>query len=183
MSSEPTRFMIDIETLGTKPGCAVTAVGILRFDPFSAEPIKGAEFGVRDGGGHQDPATLEWWAHPDRAEAKDYLRSLSHVQAEDVMGALVNYVHMQPPSESVEWWAKSPSFDMAILEDLADRTGTFVPWKFREPRDVRTAFSMVGPDFVWADLVPNAPLHSPLADCQLQADQVSQVLRNTRGTI
>lgn len=182
MSDEPTRFMIDIETMGTRPGCAVTAVGILWFDPLSDEPVRGAEFAVDDPTGAEDPSTVEWWAQPERAEAKAYLEALEVVPAHRVTARIVSYMASKPLVGSrTEWWAKSPNFDMSILESLAERTNTRVPWKFWELRDVRTAYGMVGADFPWRNFTPDAPLHSPLADCQLQAKDVSQILRATRG--
>ena len=32
-----THAMIDIETLGTEPGCVVLSVGAVKFDPFNSE--------------------------------------------------------------------------------------------------------------------------------------------------
>lgn len=167
--------MIDIETVGLKPGSRILAVGALRFDPFSDEKFDGIEFGVDDPTGKADPKTVEWWASPDRAEARAHLARLADREA---IGALERYVRrFTDDTKSVEWWAKSPNFDMVLLESLAERTGTIPPWSFRMLRDVRTALAMF-PEFEPSEFTPSAPLHSPLADCELQAHQVSEVLRS-----
>ena len=60
--------MIDIETLGTKPGCIIQSIGAVLFDPFG-KPVEMYPFyrniskqSCLDIGLTEDPNTVKWWS-------------------------------------------------------------------------------------------------------------------------
>lgn len=180
---DETHIMLDIETMGTGRDARVIAVGAAQFDPVTGLVNVGrsTEFSVSDPTGVATDATREWWSDPDRAEARAYLKGLKTVGAWHVFDVVTRDLSLSGLSvHDTFWWAKSPTFDMAILEDLGVRTGAQMPWHFRNLRDVRTIMHASGLEgFDWSDAA--APLHSPLADCEVQARHVGQAMRELRG--
>lgn len=180
--NEETHVMLDIETMGTGRDSRVIALGAARFDPFTGV-LSGefsVEFAVVDECGKATPSTVEWWSHEDRREAREYLDALEVVRAVDVPDRL-REVFGDRLGDAF-WWAKSPTFDMTILEDMGVRAGKKMPWHYRRLRDVRTVVHASGipeDDMDWSNL--SAPLHSPLADCEVQARHVARAIRSKWG--
>lgn len=180
MTTKETHIMLDIETMGTGRDAKVIAVGAAHFDPMTgALATRQTEFAVDDPTGKTTGATLEWWARDEQAKARAYLEGLPVLPAGLVVEVLTDKLG---PFAGAYWWAKSPSFDMVILEDLGVRTATRMPWHFRNLRDVRTLMHVSGLDyddgFDWSPA--SAPAHSPLADCEMQARHVGQAMRALR---
>lgn len=176
--------MLDIETLGTEPGCVVLAIGAVVFDPVNKD-AKMASFcrniSLLDQlfrGLVIDPQALEWWkAQTDEAKARliddENLTTLALA-----LGNLKAWLgsHAKQPGDTLMVWAKSPDFDCAILEHCAKCCGLEMPWTYRNKRDVRTATYM-------ADLAGNpvppynvGVSHSALDDCYTQIKAVQHAL-------
>lgn len=55
-------IMVDIETLGRKPGCVILSIGCVAFDGkefyVNIDPFKMKDEGVF----HVDPDTSKWWS-------------------------------------------------------------------------------------------------------------------------
>ena len=71
-----THVMLDLETLGTKPGCVIRSIGAV---VFTLDGVLGAQFYANidkqscvDAGLTVDPATEAWWAGQSQ-EARDAL--------------------------------------------------------------------------------------------------------------
>jgi hypothetical protein len=170
------RTMIDIETLGTKPGGIVLEIGIVCnvSNPYDANG-NGADWtmGVHVDIAQQpdaliDPATLRWWMrHPvafDRlTKAQLTGQAVAPAAAIDSMAVMLRGVD--------EVWGNSPSFDCAILVDFVDRYAGAVPWRYVQERDFRTARSL-RPDVPY---VPPAEAHGALADALAQAAHLDKL--------
>ena len=138
---------LDIETLGTKPGCIVLEVGLILFDPEqemikgSAQinicPLDSARVGLRD-----EVDTVEWWRQQGRViDMLDYVRSSS------VADACVEVSELSEAWAVTHFWANSPSFDMAILDHLFDLVGEETPWNHRNQYDMRTLCNLTGVNY------------------------------------
>lgn len=134
--------MIDIETLGLKPGSVILSIGAVAFDAVTGE--LGPEFyGKLDlatsmaMGMTVDPGTIAWWMKQSdeaRAAAFDYAaHPLTAVEG------LTEFIGMQAPERV---WAKPPSFDLVLLEALFAACHCMIPWHYRSPRDCRTLFDL-----------------------------------------
>lgn len=73
--------MVDLETLGTKPGSVILSIGAVTFD-LDGSGRDGRTFYQRvniqsclDAGMTVDGDTVEWWFHPDRDQARRALLS------------------------------------------------------------------------------------------------------------
>lgn len=159
--------MIDIETLGLKPGSVILSVGAVKFDKRKTKETFYRAIDVLDSlllGLTVDPDTIKWWSQQSD-QAKGALRPTHSVKA--VLSDLGTFL-----KGSGEIWAKGPDFDLVLLEAAYSKLGTKIPWSFRDARDVRTVLSLA-PSTVKATGVK----HTALDDAVYQAKQVIQSLR------
>jgi hypothetical protein len=175
-----TDVMVDIETLGTAPGCKVLTVGAVAFDatrPFPAsvrvehglslaiDRASSGEFGLLE-----DRRTLEgFWDRqsadvraaafdaPDRLELPVALAVIS-----DWFGGLAE------DADRIRVWCHGASFDVPILSAAYDACGMAAPWDFRMLRDTRTVYDLGG---VVPDRTSGAH-HEALNDALVQARAV-----------
>lgn len=147
----PIHVMLDLETLGTKPGCAIISIAAVPF--YLPDDISIPAFYLkvsRDSnilyGFHEDPRTLEWWfkqSFSSQEEAfsgtlsvldmlsrfNDYLARIKHQ---------VNSKHLGVECE-IYLWGNSAAFDLGILGAAYDMCWNGVrPWNFRNEMCYRT---------------------------------------------
>lgn len=156
-------IMLDIETLGTKPGCAILSIGAVRFDMNRGiqenyyNPIKiesNAELGLLP-----EFSTIAWWLQQNekaRAKAVSGIATIQQV-LEDFRSFIV-------PGDIV--YGNSASFDCAILAEAYRRAGIKLPWHYRNERCYRTLVNTH-----WRGELPDKDpnlAHDPIYDCQYQ---------------
>lgn len=132
-ADEPTRVMLDIETLGRTPGCVVVSVGAVEFTTGGL----GEEFSwsvslesCADHGLSIEAETLEWWLGQDTNARAELQGGDDLVDVLEAFGAFYG--------DTEELWANSPAFDCAILGAAYDAVGWPTPWEFWQTRDYRT---------------------------------------------
>lgn len=164
------RVMLDLETLGTEPECAIVQIGAVRFgtdglgETFEAQVD--AESCERVGL-DTDAATMQWWVTQDNAEA--VLTGGDDITA--VLKQLDHYLHGVD-----ELWANSPAFDCAILDAAFEAIGMDAPWEYYQERDYRTLSHLaIAPDD------DHDAAHDALADATHQAEQAAEILRRLGG--
>ena len=168
-------LMLDLETLGTRPGCVILTIGAVKFDPYSLkEPGPGiymrvdADEQIARGREVQED-TLQWWMNqaedvreealgegPDRIRLEDMYRQLNKF--------LVGVDNI---------WCQGPAFDIVILENLYRQLSKPTPWQYWQIRDSRTLFGVHG-DPREKD---RKAAHNALMDCYYQAIGVQQVFK------
>jgi hypothetical protein len=132
--------MIDIESLGTRPGSVVTQIGWATFGRGEI-PVAGSfRFSVDEqlaAGAVMDIDTLRWWSK--QAGFADQLAAYRLPSMEESLR------HVAGELKGAQYyWANSPNFDMVLLEDTFRRFDVQVPWKYSQLRDMRTALMMRG---------------------------------------
>jgi len=172
-------FMIDIETLDTKPSAVVLSVGVVEFpgdDKSSRAHLVLPIQPQLDAGRTIDESTLMWWAQQNSEAFKKAFSQdrLSH------MSAFFNEMAMclkRWQDDRMNIWANGPAFDMVILDDLYRDFNQKSPWRFWEYRDVRTIKELaeIEPDWAPADFTP-VP-HDPVSDCLWQIELVREARR------
>jgi DNA polymerase III epsilon subunit-like protein len=162
-----TRVMVDIETLGTEPGCAILSVGAVGFDLDGL----GFQFHERvdlcsceEAGLRLDADTVQWWAKQDNV--RDVLAG-----GDDLETVLAEFVRGVEDADEV--WANSPSFDLAILKAAGEAVGVEMPWAFYQERDFRTLKNLP----VAVELEHDGTEHDALDDAIHQAERARQTLR------
>lgn len=158
-------IMIDLETLGTFPGCAILSIGAVEFDLSTG--TLGREFYVNIDTDSQlkmglvsDPATELWWASQS-LEAREALNADRHF----IAAALFKFSDFYKMTEAERIWGHGASFDAPVLDAAYRATGIVTPWKYSAPRCTRTLYEL-------ADIEPDRSSgvhHNALNDAIVQA--------------
>lgn len=169
-----TRCMIDLETLGTSPGCTILSIGAVTFDAdglgerfhrsISLESNEAAGLTI-------DADTLAWWLDQD-ADAREVL------SGGEELGEVLHHLRLFFQHQDIEEvWAHSPSFDCAILKAAYEAVGQDAPWGYYDERDARTLAEL--PCAV--DVAHEGTEHDALDDAVRQAKMVRQTLARLEG--
>jgi hypothetical protein len=164
--------MLDLETLGTRPGCVILTLGAVKFDPYSLqEPGPGIYFRVDVDeqtalGREVQEDTLAWWISQADDIREEALGEQDRVSLDTLYRDLNRFL-----VGANNIWAQGPLFDFAILENLYRQMGWPTPWQYWQIRDSRTLFGVHGDPRVKG----KAGLHNALEDCVSQATAVQQI--------
>jgi hypothetical protein len=161
-------IMVDLETLGTEPGCIVMSIGAVKFDLESGK-LGETFYQVIDReesekiGLTASESTLQWW-EKQSDEAK---RIFNHPMRVDPLTAIVDFDRMV--NAGTVLWGNGAAFDNVILEAVYRALERPVPWKFWNSlcyRTVKTIAPMLGAD---AHLMRVGTHHNALDDAVTQA--------------
>lgn len=164
-----TQVMLDLETLGQKPGSVIVALGAVKFcngeitSSFyeRVDPESCISLGLR-----MDVSTVMWWL--GRADAAR-LEITKH--GEPLSAVLMRFTEWLA-DEDAEIWGNGAAFDNVLLADAYDRAQLPRPWKFWNDRCYRTMKS----------LRPDVPMpragthHNALDDAKSQALHLMAIL-------
>jgi hypothetical protein len=135
--------MVDLETWGTRPGCAFRSLGAVFFDPETGQ--LGDEFycNISDASCkklkmHKDPGTIEWWGTADKALANKQLAD----GQEPVIEVLERFAKFWRNGRGKYFWSQGANFDEPLLSWAFHAAGMEQPWKFYDAQDTRTAYRM-----------------------------------------
>lgn len=149
-----TKVMLDLETMGVKPGYVVVSIGAVVFDETGPlEPDEGQEpefhcrldVAVQHAVGlRTDPSTAVWWLDQSN-EARNALLEMPVLPVQPVLGAFADWLeeHAGEPEEGketleVEVWGNGANFDAPMLRELYDAMGVKCPWAWYNERCYRT---------------------------------------------
>ena len=140
-----TNVMVDIETLGTKPGSIIASIGAVVFCPKRGigdeirelVDIESAQsFGLTI-----DAPTISWWFNQSVGARNALFDGYRH----DLPTALSNFSSFLGRLNSpVRMWSHGPSFDLVLLEFAYQAANITVPWLYNSHRDTRTLFDIAG---------------------------------------
>lgn len=143
-------FMLDVETLGTKPGAVVLSVGAVSFDRETAM-IKGEFYSAidlrdsRKRGLVIDADTLIWWTKQGpEAIAKAFNDPKAHSLDRVVKEFKIWFQNERGRENAV--WAQGQDFDLPIWGRAMAAVGERPPWEFWAGRDTRTVYDVTGFD-------------------------------------
>lgn len=165
-------LMIDLETLAGTTDAVVLQVGFIEFDPITQ--TFGDE-GVYDVALNEqkfrncEPRTVLWWAQ----QSDDALNSVLRIPESRRMPVKVVLELLHAKIDRSEYvWARGPSFDLAILNDLAKGyaicQGEYIPyWKWRDERPMRDLIESCG-----YGMMRKGVAHNALDDAKHQAANV-----------
>lgn len=164
--------MIDLETIGTKPGCVVLTIGACTldlsenfYDKISVESSSEGFLMKKDLG------TLEWWSKQDPAAMQEAFSGTAALDAvlKKFSLWLVNI------GKGVKVWGNGADFDLPILGAAYEACMLYIPWKPYNGRCYRTIKNL------HKDVIPDAfrgIKHNALADAQFQALHLAKIARN-----
>lgn len=164
--------MLDLETYGTAPGCAIRSIGAVVFS-LGQEDAQGertfyANISARSclwARLHIEQGTDEWWEQQS-AEAQASLkvdqRPLAAVARDfDAWCAGCG------SAPNLRLWCQGANFDAVLWEAASRAVGLPVPWKFYNVRDTRTLYELA--DFDPRSLPRAGTYHNALDDARHQA--------------
>ncbi len=181
MDAAPTAIncMLDLETWGTRPGCAIRSVGAVMFDPHTDEI--GAEFyanvsdvSCREAKLHVDPDTAAWWARQTK-QAQDALLT-TPLTLTEVATAFDDWWRK---NRGMFVWSHGANFDEPIWSAACHAIKRKVPWKFWDSRCTRTVYDVTG--FNDKAVRRSGTYHNALDDAKHQALCVQRAYAKNNG--
>lgn len=164
-----TQVMIDLETLGNKPGSVIVAIGAVKFangeitasfyERVDAESC--IALGLR-----MDASTVMWWLKQECAARLEITKA-----GKEISEVLRDFAAWLGDPDA-EVWGNGAAFDNVLLADAYDRAHMPRPWKFFNDRCYRTMKA----------LRPEVPMpragthHNALDDAKSQAMHLMAIL-------
>jgi hypothetical protein len=164
-----TQVMLDLETLGNKPGSVIVAIGAVKFgagqiiDTFYERVDAQSCVSV---GLTMDVSTILWWMAQDDAARKELTQPGKPLS--DVLIAFSVWLD----DADAEIWGNGANFDNVLLRDAYDRTHTPCPWKWYNDRCFRTVRKL-RPDL---GVERSGTYHNALDDARTQAIHLMKVM-------
>ncbi|WP_460645794.1 3'-5' exonuclease [Leclercia adecarboxylata] len=178
-----THLMVDLETMGKKPGAPIVSVGAVFFDPASG--ITGAEYyqvinleSSMSFGARPDASTILWWLKQS-PEARSAIVVDDTVGLVEALEQLLDFIaeNAANGSKNVQLWGNGSSFDCSLLEaafELADTPFPIPRWNYRDVRTVVELGKAVGLNARY-DIPFEGDQHNALADARHQVKYVSAI--------
>jgi hypothetical protein len=175
--------MMDLETLGKKPGKIVLSIGAAVFNP-DAEFVDGMNSNTTFyrninvmssflAGLTFDEETLKWWLKQPFPAQQALIPNPHPLQ--DVIQDFNAWFKV---NDGVEIWAQGPSFDVTIWEAACAAVDLDVPWEFSNVRDCRTAYFFGNIDHHNPPIGRVGIYHNALDDSIFQARLVQLAFKN-----
>lgn len=136
--------MLDLETLGKRPGAIILSIGAHAFDPVVGLGFEGFYANIDQAsceaaGLVSDPETIEFWSRQS-AEAQAALT----VDPRPLADVLQDFTAFWMRVGGRRLWAHGATFDPPLLEAAYLAAGLPVPWRYSDPRDTRTIYELAG---------------------------------------
>lgn len=176
---------VDIETLGTKPGSAVIALGAVVFDPttgelgnqFYASFSATALFGFTT-----DQQTIDWWS--DQSEEAQEMLSVNNMPLARGLREFARWWReVEGPDfdrkSYARFWAKPPSFDEVLLDATYKKLNYKTPWHYRAPRCVRTILDLAGIEERPMEGIPHYALDDAIHQALVVCDAYEAIRANS----
>ena len=172
-------LMLDLETLGTTPGCVVLSIGAVEFDLNGIKGEFHAHIDVDSSttlGLKVDAHTVMWWLDQSK-EAQNALLQADTFPIHDVLDAF---------NDTFEWkdlkiWANGASCDFPILEAVYKAASRTVPWKYYNQMDFRTMKNLVPKNSYELLRVRPGTAHDALDDARSQALTLINIINWING--
>jgi hypothetical protein len=172
--------MIDLETLGTRPGCSILSIGAV---VFSRDGVWKDGFhqvinrdSCRLAGLSEDPGTLAFWAkQSEEARATLVTASQGGRGLEEALKAFSSWLLDISLTEGPPHvWGNGADFDQPILAWAYFVCGLSLPWKYYDSRCYRTLKNL------WPGVAPpprQGTHHNALDDARFQAEHAALILK------
>ena len=185
-------FMVDIETLSTAVNAVVLSVGAVEFDPITGEIKRKFYYELalsEQKQRHISSDTVQWWFKQCVENQKNidlmvkennYKNGVAFVltRLKDFVWGYEGFsacTRRNKGYEKIAVWACDPDFDLAILANLYEEHNLSVPWKYSEPKSVRTMRLLSQLKNI--EMPKDEASHNALEDCIRQAKEISTYIQ------
>lgn len=169
--------MVDLETLGTTPGCSILSIGAVPFC-LSAGALSDDSFYMPintkscvDAGLKTSASTLAWWEKQSE-EARKVLTDAKKTKVK-LKDALLDFNTWLSQFPDVRVWGNGADFDNPILVAAYEAVGLSQGWKPYNGRCYRTIKSV----FDGPKLQRVGTFHNALDDARSQADHLINIYK------
>lgn len=172
----PRTIMIDLETLGSVPGCSIVAIGATAStdDGFVTDTFyivvsrsSCVAYGLRE-----SVETLDWWSRQSE-QAREVIAQAEDPAAATLPDALAALNVFVSRHGKVEVYGNGSDFDNAILAVAADAAHVVLAWPFWANRCYRTIKSRMP----WIRMDRQGTHHNALDDARSQARHLGRLNR------
>jgi hypothetical protein len=175
--------MLDLETLGTKPGSVILSLGAVFFDPIMG--IGDTIYRVIstkscvERGLTIDEATVKWWRDKTE-EARKVLTLAESENSDDNVGLpyacmdFNRFLTRNDSGDNIAVWGNGSDFDNALLGVAYDKAEIAPAWKFYNNRCYRTLKNL----HVGLKLKRVGTYHNALDDAISQAHHANEILNS-----
>lgn len=153
--------MLDIETMGTKPGCVIASIGAVKFnidqgiiDRFYAIPVWEGDMSYD---------TVRWWLDQSQQARNELLREATG-SLKTELEKFLNF------AKGCTIWGNGVDFDNVIMSYAAQYYG--LKWPYRSNRCYRTVKNMFSVESIRPTIA-----HDALADAEAQALTLLEIAR------
>lgn len=160
-------IMLDLETLGNKPGAVIVAIGAARFGNGQVVETFYARVDAQScvsAGLKLDASTVLWWM-----KQSDAARAELNRPGDSLAGALNYFKDFLSKDDLV--WGNGSDFDNTILAAAYEACQLPLPWKFWNNRCYRT-LKALRPEVKFENF---GTVHNALDDAKAQAHHLMQM--------
>lgn len=136
--------MLDLETMGTRPGSVIASIGAVAFDPRTG--VLGAEFyravslaSCQRLGLRFDADTVAWWL-----KQGDAARAALAAAEVPLADAIQDFTGFWRSVGGRFIWSHGANFDEPLISAAYRAAGHLVPWKYWDSRCTRTIYDLAG---------------------------------------
>ncbi len=174
--------MLDLETLGTKPGSVILSIGAVVFD----HDYLNAEFYVEINqaschlsGLVTSQDTLEWWQKqsPESRAVFDRTSGTQGQGLDSALSSFTSWLHHTAPAKEICLWGNGSDFDNVLLKAAYDAVKLEFPTRFYNNRCFRTLKNLGLPV---QEPQRRGVHHNALDDAIHQAIWAERILSNLR---
>ena len=164
--------MLDLETLGTSPGCCVLSIGATTFDGKyqfyeKIDPVDARRYFT------ENIDTLRWWSKQDSAAREEAFSGT--LTANAALLKFANWFESLPAvRKDIQIWGNGADFDLPILKAQYEKFDLVIPWAPYSGRCYRTLKSLL-PHV--AAPTKNKQKHNALEDAIYQAKHAVTLLQ------
>lgn len=158
--------MLDLETFGKAPGCAVRSIGAVFFDlrgDFGPEFYRNIDHAsCLDVGLVVDPDTAAWWKRQEASAQQALL-----IDPQPLRNVAMEFANWFSAKGGERVWCQGANFDAPIWDAACVALNKPVPWKYYNVRDTRTAYDLY--NFDPRSVSRAGTYHNALDDAKHQA--------------
>lgn len=140
--------MIDLETLGNKPGFLIFEIGLVAFRGDRIVGVTREVFSYSNSlrkGMRSDPETKIWWRDKMGGIPKRYTKDSGNEEISVTLQKITDFIHLlkSSPKEEPLMWSYS-FMDPPMLAAYYEKCNLPQPWKRWHERELRTALQIMG---------------------------------------
>lgn len=143
-----TDFMLDIETLGLKPGCQILTIACAPFDVNTKKigDVFYKKIDMKDYEGYKvfttNKDTISWWNKQDARVRYEAFESGPRESLVDVFNSFKQFLQANCQNKDIRLWSHGKDFDIPIVEFVMDILNITPNWHFWNTRDTRTLYDL-----------------------------------------